>query len=265
MEKIEKLRKDLIRKTKKQVKERYSGRDVHVIRAINALGDIDSVFNLLFEDVREWYSVHFPELERAVKGNETFLQLVAKLCDRKEFTEKNILEVYENKEQARKIVGLAKKSIGSPLKEKDVLRIARLADKAVDLKKQRNALASYIEGEMNEQLPNFSKIAGALLGARLLNAAGSARKLALMPSSTIQVIGAEKALFKHLKTGSKPPKHGIIFQHPFIRKVPRKHRGKIARTIANKLSIAAKEDYFGKTDISEKLLGELEKRAAELK
>ncbi|GAG52504.1 unnamed protein product, partial [marine sediment metagenome] len=145
MEKIEKLRKQLIRRTKKQVIKRYTDRDVHIIRAINALGDIDSVFNLLFEDVREWYGVHFPELEHTVKGNETFLQLVAKLCDRSEFTEKRILEVYENKEQAKKIAQAAKNSIGSPIKEKDALRIQRLADKSVDLKKQRNALASYIE------------------------------------------------------------------------------------------------------------------------
>jgi len=264
MKKINQLRKQLIQRTKKQLREHYAGRDVHIIRAINALEDIDSVFNLLFEDVREWYSVHFPELERLVKGNETFLQLVARLCDRKEFTEENILGVYENKTQAKKIALTARKSIGSEVKEKDALRIKQLADKSIALKKQRNALASYIESEMNEQLPNFSRIAGALLGARLLNHAGSIKKLALMPSSTLQVIGAEKALFKHLKTGSKPPKHGIIFQHPLIRKVKRKNRGKIARALANKLSIAAKEDYFGKEDISAKLLKQLEKRAEEL-
>ncbi len=264
MKRIAQLRKQLIHRTKKEVREHYSGRDVHIIRAINSLEDIDSVFNLLFEDVREWYSVHFPELERMVKGNETYLNLVARLCERKEFTEKNILGVYENKEQAKKIAKKAKTSIGSELKEKDALRIKQLADKSIALKKQRNALASYIESEMNEQLPNFSKIAGALLGARLLNHAGSKKKLALMPSSTLQVIGAEKALFKHLKTGSKPPKHGIIFQHPLIRRVKRKNRGKIARMLANKLSIAAKEDYFGKEDVSAKLLKQLEKRASEL-
>ena len=103
MKKINQLRKQLIQRTKKQLREHYAGRDVHIIRAINALEDIDSVFNLLFEDVREWYSVHFPELERLVKGNETFLQLVARLCDRKEFTEENILGVYENKTQAKKL------------------------------------------------------------------------------------------------------------------------------------------------------------------
>lgn len=254
----------MIQRTKKQVREHYTSRDVHIIRAINSLEDIDSVFNLLFEDVREWYSVHFPELERMVKGNETYLQLVAGLCNREKFTEKNILSVYGNRKQAKKIAITAGKSIGSEIKEKDALRIKQLADKSIALKKQRNALASYIESEMNEQLPNFSKIAGALLGARLLNAAGSKKKLALMPSSTIQVIGAEKALFKHLKTGSKPPKHGIIFQHPLVRKVKRKNRGKISRMLANKLSIAAKEDYFGKQDISAKLLKQLEKRASEL-
>jgi len=263
-EKIHRLRKELIKKAKKRVIERYTGRDIHIIRAVNTLEDIDSVFNLLFEDIREWYAVHFPELERMVRGNETYLTLVSKLCERKEFTEKNILAFYENAEQAKKIAEKAKNSIGSPLKEKDVKRLSKLAEKSISIKKQRNALCSYIESEMEEQMPAFTLIAGPVLGARLLNEAGSVKKLAMMPSSTIQVIGAEKALFKHLKTGSKPPKHGIIFQHPFLRKVKRQHRGKMARTLANKLSIAAKEDYFGKKGDGKKLLEELEKRAEKL-
>ncbi|MEM0360604.1 MAG: hypothetical protein QXK06_04695 [Candidatus Diapherotrites archaeon] len=265
MQKIDALRKELIKKTKRQVLEHYTGRDVHIIRAINVLEDIDFVFNLLFEDVREWYSVHFPELEKIVKGNETFLALVAELCERSKFSEQNILTVYQNKEMAKKIAEAAQKSVGSPLEEKDCLRIQKLADKAIGLKKQRNALASYIESEMNTQMPNFSKIAGPLLGARLLNAAGSLKRLAMMPSSTIQVMGAEKALFQHLKTGSKPPKHGFIFQHPLMRSVKRKNRGKIARALANKLSLAAKEDYFGRKDTGDKMLEALEKRAQELK
>ncbi len=262
--KIEKLRKELIQKTKKKVIEHYKGRDIHIIRAVNTLEDIDSVFNLLFEDIREWYSVHFPELERLVKGNETYLMLVAKLCNRTEFNKENILAYYSNKEQAEKIAKTAKKSIGSPLKEKDSKRISKLAEKCLSLKKQRNALCSYIESEMQKQMPAFTSIAGAILGARLLSEAGSIEKLAMMPSSTIQVIGAEKALFRHLKTGSKPPKHGIIFQHPLLRRVKRKNRGKMARTLANKLSIAAKEDFFGKKNNGKKLLEELEKKAREL-
>ncbi len=263
-EKIGRLRRELMRKAKKKVIERYTGRDVHIIRAVNTLEDIDSVFNLLFEDVREWYSIHFPELERRVKGNETYLNLVAKICDRAEFTEENVLAYYDNREQAARVAAAAKKSIGSPLKEKDAKRISKLAEKALSLKKQRNALCSYIESEMREQMPAFSLLAGAILGARLLNEAGSVKKLAMMPSSTVQVIGAERALFKHLKTGSKPPKHGLIFQHPLLRRVKRKNRGKMARTLANKLSIAAKEDFFGKKDAGGKMLEELEKRAEAL-
>jgi len=265
MDKVEQLRSKLIKKTKLRVREKYTGRDTHIIRAINVLEDIDSVSNLLFEDVREWYSIHFPELEKMIKGNETYLHLVAKLCGRKEFTEENILEIYENKEQAKKIAKKAKNSIGSELKDKDSLRIRQLADKTLALKKQRNALASYIESEMNEQMLNFSTVAGPLLGARLLNATGSLKRLALLPSSTIQIIGAEKALFKHLKTGSKPPKHGLIFHNPMVRKTSKKNRGKMARALANKLSIAAREDYFGKQDISKKLLNDLDKRMKELK
>jgi nucleolar protein 56 len=99
---------------------------------------------------------------------------------------------------------------------------------------------------MKEQLPNFSEIAGTLLGAKLLAEAGSKRKLAFMPSSTMQVLGAEKALFNHLKKKTSCPKHGVIFNHPLIQKIPKNKRGKVARILAGKLSLAAKIDYFGK-------------------
>ena len=83
-----------------------------------------------------------------------------------------------------------------------------------------------------------------MLGARLISLAGSLEKLAEFPSSTIQVIGASKALFKHLRARAPSPKHGIIYSHPLINTAPWWVRGKIARAVAAKLSLAARIDFY---------------------
>jgi len=113
--------------------------------------------------------------------------------------------------------------------------------------------------------PNTSEIIGPLIGARLLSLAGGMDRLAMLPASTIQVLGAEKALFRFKKEGGKPPKHGVIFQHPLINKAPRSSRGKIARVLAAKISTAAKADFFTKRDISDELREDLERRLMEIR
>ncbi len=127
----------------------------------------------------------------------------------------------------------------------------------------RERLAGVIQLEMREIAPNLSMLAGELLGARLIARAGGLESLARMPASKIQVIGASKALFKHLKFGAKPPKHGIIFQHPLVRGSAADNRGKIARTIAAKLAIAARLDYYSKKAYPE-LFAQLQKRTEKL-
>ena len=114
---------------------------------------------------------------------------------------------------------------------------------------------------MQETAPNLTNIAGYLLGARLLSIAGSLPKLASMPSSTVQVIGANNALFKHLKGKAPSPKHGVIFRHPLINSAPRKLRGKIARAVASKISLAARYDCYS-GEIKGNLPNELEKKVA---
>lgn len=261
MANIESLRKKVIEKTRMQIKERLAGKEVHIIKAVNTLEDLDLVFNMLFEDVRDWYSLHFPELFRLVKEPEKSLTLIANLTLREKFVKEEVIKYYANEEVAAELEKKAKESAGADLNAEQVEVIKQLAKKALELRKYRNALAGFIEKEMQSKLPNLTKIAGPLLGARLLREAKSLRKLAFMPSSTIQVIGAEKALFKHLRKGTKPPKHGIIFQHPLLRKVKRENRGKMARALANKISLAIKEDYFGKKDVSDKAVKELEEKA----
>lgn len=140
-----------------------------------------------------------------------------------------------------------------------------LAGIILDLYRLRGTLDEYIEAVMKEVAPNITALVGAKLGARLLSLAGGLEELAKLPASTIQVLGAEKALFRALRTGGKPPKHGVIFQHPYIHKSPRWQRGKIARALATKLSIAAKVDQFSGRFVGDKLVKEFEERVEEIR
>jgi len=127
------------------------------------------------------------------------------------------------------------------------------------------SLEKQIENEMEKIVPNITNLAGSLIGARLISFSGGIKKLAMLPSSTIQVLGAEKALFRYKKEGGKPPKHGVIFQHSYINKSSKDKRGKIARIFAAKISIAAKADAFTKRVISDELKKNLENRIKEIK
>ena len=117
---------------------------------------------------------------------------------------------------------------------------------------------NYLQKLVNELYPNLSYILPAKITAQLVEKAGGVEKLALMPSSTIQLLGAEKALFKHLKFGTKAPKHGFIFQHPFVSSKPKELRGRAARVLANKIALAARADAFSKNFIAKKLKEELD-------
>jgi len=133
------------------------------------------------------------------------------------------------------------------------------------LKEMRDEIGREIEKRAQKICPNLSYLVGPIIAARLIASAGGLRRLATLPASTIQVLGAEEAFFRHLKSGAKCPKHGIIFRVPMVRNSPKKIRGKIARTLASKIAIAARVDYYGGKFIGEKLKEELEKRMEEIK
>lgn len=126
-------------------------------------------------------------------------------------------------------------------------------------------LEEQIDCDMEKIAPNVSVLAGSLIGARLISLSGSLEKLALFPASTVQILGAEKALFRFKKEGGRPPKHGVIFQHQLVNKSSHGSRGKIARILAAKISIASKADAFTKRDISKELIHDLKKRVDEIK
>ncbi len=263
-EAIDALRRKLIKKVKTEVSEKYSEKDTHIIQAINALDDMDSIFNLLAEHAIEWYGTYFPELNMMVKDNEKFLSIAIEIGERKNFSAENLSKFIESPETISKLSEKAQNSMGSEIELKDLKEIQKFCEKALSLKKEREDLSKFIEIKMNENCPNFSKIAGPLLGAKLISSAGSLKRLAFMPSSTIQLLGAEKALFQHIKTGSPPPKHGIIFQHPLVKKVRPWQKGNISRTLAGKLSICARTDYYGKENIAGEIQKQLDKRILEI-
>src|SRR5207248_3351110 len=132
------------------------------------------------------------------------------------------------------------RSKGGTISDRDIARLTEIADLAIKTSTYRDHMTEYVETTMSRISPNVAAVAGATIGARLIAKAGGLERLANLPASTVQILGAEKALFRALRTGARPPKHGIIFQHEAIHSAPKWQRGKIARALANKIAIAAR-------------------------
>lgn len=204
-----------------------------LIKSIESMDDLDRIINALSERLNELYYLNFPELKLK---SEPLVHFVSRYGTRDNpdtwiIEDENMLKIAEH-------------SMGIELPVSYAENIRELAINISGLIENRNRLSEYIELYMKGNLPNLSTIAGAHIGARLISIAGSLKKLANMPSSTIQVLGAEKALFKHLKGNAPSPKHGVIFQHPAISGSSRRLRGKTARILASSISIAARVDYY---------------------
>jgi nucleolar protein 56 len=250
---------------KLRVKGAVEKRDLIIAQAIQTLDDLDKVLNLFMGRVREWYGIHFPELDRLVDKHETYARLVLKVGSKEEFTAEKLEEYEIPQSKAEQVAKAAGTSMGADLAETDMAQIQDLCKSVLDLYQLRQTLESYLDKTMEEVAPNTKALVGSLLGARLIALAGGLTNLARRPASTIQVLGAEKALFRSLKTGTRPPKHGIIFQHTYLHEAKKWHRGKIARALAGKLAIAARADAFGSRYIGEGLKADLEKRIEEIR
>jgi len=262
---FDKLHEVTLEWTRRKLRRAAQKRDMLAVQAIRAIDDIDKTINLYVARLREWYSLHFPELDELVRDHMLYARLIYELGDRANFTKENLIKLDVSEELTEKIASAAATSIGAELSDFDLNYIKVLAGIILDLYKLRDTLEDYIETVMKEVAPNITALVGPKLGARLLSLAGGLEKMAKLPASTIQVLGAEKALFRALRTGGKPPKHGVIFQHPAIHRSPRWQRGKIARALAAKLAIAAKVDFFTGRYIGDKLAVEFQQRVEEIK
>ena len=236
--------------------------DLHIIQAINSLDEVDKIANALSSRLREWYGLHFPELENIIESINGYAQIV--IAGKRDKLSKKVFEDAGFPDSKVEMLSLvASKSRGGDISEKNLKIVQSMAKQMLELHELRKNLEEHVESEMETVAPNLSAILGPAVGARILGRAGSLTKLASMPASTIQVIGAEKALFRSLKTGAQPPKHGILFQHTLVHAAPRWQRGKIARAIAAKAVIAARVDVYGE-GLNKTLLEKLNVRVKEI-
>jgi nucleolar protein 56 len=242
------------------VKKFAEKRDLLIVQSIQALDDLDKALNLLMNRVREWYGLHFPEMDRIIDKHETYVKLIKSLGDRENFILDNLIENNLTTKKSSKLALAAKSSMGASITELDVKQIQKICEQLLDFYKLREDLEEYIQNLMKEIAPNTSILAGTTLGARLISIAGGLENLAKMPASTIQVLGAEKALFRSLSTGAKPPKHGILFQHTLVHGAKKWHRGKISRILAGKLAIAIRTDAFSGKYLGPEIKKDLERR-----
>ncbi|MDC8438052.1 MAG: ribonucleotide-diphosphate reductase subunit beta, partial [Candidatus Nitrosotenuis sp.] len=257
-----KLRDFALSLSSSKVTEISQSPDLHIIQAINALDEIDVMVNGLSSRLREWYGLHFPELDNLIDNINGYSQIV--MAGKRQDLSKTIYEdagFPESKVEMLSVI--QEKSKGGDITKENLVMVQSLAKQILSMAETRKAIENHIESEMKNIAPNLAAILGTAVGARILAKAGSLKKLATMPASTIQVLGAEKALFRALKTGTQPPKHGILFQHAIVHAAPRWQRGKMARAIAAKAAIASRVDVYGQ-GINQSLLDKLNVRVAEI-
>jgi len=252
--------------TRQKLRAEAAERDKLVIQAIGVLNELDKFINILSGLIREWYSTHFPELDRLVLEHQTYLKLVLELGLREKFSQAAVKGAVElPDENVTRIADAVESSLGVQFDELDIRVLQDCAREVFTLYKLREQVAEHIDGLMAQVAPNLRAVVGGSIGARLISLAGGLEKLARQPSSTLQVLGAEKALFRSLRGRAKPPKHGVIYQYPEVRGAPWKQRGKISRAIAGKLSIAARVDAMSGKFVGDKLVADLKARIADIK
>ncbi len=258
------LRQVSLEISNQRIKEMSSNPDLQAMESVQALDEIDKTANIISSRLREWYGLHFPELTSMVDDNISLAKLIANFKSRSNYESDLLEQMGYSKAKSKAIETAAKSSRGADLRDEDLSRIIQLAEEAQHLFSLRDKLASHVEKTMRQVAPNLTDVAGATIGARLIARSGGLRKLAILPASTIQILGAEKALYRALKSGARPPKHGILFQHASVHSAPKWQRGKVARSVAGKIAIAARVDTFrGSKD--ESILKSLQVRLDEIK
>jgi nucleolar protein 56 len=230
--------------TKVEIKKSIK-KDNLIMQTNGAIEELEKSINVLVERLREWYGLHFPEMARIIGDNEKYADVVKRFGPRSNIDHPD-LSYFRTR------------SMGVDLSEPDAVAVQAFATRIKDLYELRKELSDYMDNLLREAAPNMREVAGPALAAKLISLAGGLDKLSRMPSSTIQLLGAEKALFRHLHGRGKSPKHGIIIMHSLIQNAPMESKGKLARLLASKLSIAAKMDYYSKTNKGREMRKELE-------
>ncbi|XP_051533061.1 nucleolar protein 56-like [Myxocyprinus asiaticus] len=251
-----------------KVKFNVNRADNMIIQSIALLDQLDKDINTFSMRVREWYGYHFPELIKIVSENSTYCKLARLIGNRKELTEENleaIEEVTMDSAKAQAILEASRSSMGMDISPIDLINIESFSSRVVSLTDYRQELQEYLRSKMGQVAPNLAALIGEVVGARLISHAGSLTNLAKYPASTVQILGAEKALFRALKTRGNTPKYGLIFHSTFIGRAAAKNKGRISRYLANKCTIASRIDCFSELPTSvfgDKLRDQVEERLA---
>lgn len=249
--------------SREAIREASEQSDQLIIQAMSSLDDVEKVQNLMGSRLREWYGLHFPEAAHAIED----VQILAKIIVEGGYRQ----TIADDSELVQLLSGTSvelealNQSMGADISRQDLDMIQALAHQLLDLQGFREKLEQYLDESMRETAPNLRGLIGPVIGARLIGLAGGLEKLARFPASTIQVLGAEQALFRALKTGARPPKHGVIFQHTSVHSAPWWQRGKIARILSGKIAIAARIDLYSGEYVADDLKQSVQTRIAEVK
>ncbi|KAK4175889.1 putative nucleolar protein NOP58 [Triangularia setosa] len=221
--------------------------DIMIVHAVSLLDDLDKELNTYAMRVKEWYGWHFPELAKILPDNLSYAKIIVTLGVRTNAPETDLSEILPHEIEAA-VKSAADISMGTEINEEDLNNIKLLAERVIALSEYRKQLSEYLENRMKAISPNMTELLGALVGARLIAHAGSLISLAKNPGSTIQILGAEKALFRALKTKHATPKYGLIYHASLVGQASGANKGKIARQLAAKVALGVRTDALSEFD-----------------
>lgn len=252
--------------SRKRCQHDINRQDKPIIQTIALIEQMDKNINTFAMRLKEWFSWHFPELAKIISDNLIYCKVVDFLENRERINEsvkEQLAEITMDEDKAEEIIEASQISMGQDISEEDTAQIKMFSSRVVEMINYRASLGEYLHNRMLAVAPNLSTLIGDNVGAKLISQAGSLVNLAKYPASTIQILGAEKALFRSLKSGGNTPKYGIIYNSSFISRAGIKNKGKISRYIANKLAIAARFDQFAvipNTKVGNALKDQVEER-----
>ena len=216
--------------------------DTMIVQAVSLLDDLDKELNNYIMRCREWYGWHFPELSKILQDHMTYVNTILTIGMRSAAAQADLSEIIEDEDTANKVKEYAEISMGTDIAEDDLENIKFLCQNIIELTEYRAQLSEYLTNRMMTIAPNLTILVGELVGARLISHAGSLMNLAKHPASTIQILGAEKALFRALKTKHDTPKYGLIYHAQLVGNSHSQLKGKMSRTLAAKAALATRVD-----------------------
>ena len=219
--------------------------DTMIVQAVSLLDDLDKELNNYIMRCREWYGWHFPELSKILPDHMTYVKTILRVGMRSATNEADLSDIIEDEDTLNKVREYAEISMGTDIADEDLENIKYLCQNIIELSEYRSQLFDYLRNRMMTIAPNLTILVGELVGARLISHAGSLMNLAKHPASTVQILGAEKALFRALKTKHDTPKYGLIYHAQLVGMSNTQTKGKMSRMLAAKAALATRVDALG--------------------